>query len=97
MKEVLYYAEIRRFAPHDELLTFLRTKGTLSQSPIDLENPGPYELAITASADGQHYFITLKPQFYRSKDLWECGPAAFTDDAGVIFLGSALGCDTPNR
>jgi hypothetical protein len=59
-QEVLYYHEIRRFASHDELLTFLRTKGTLGQSPIDLDSPGPYELAITTSADGLHYFISLK-------------------------------------
>ena len=43
------------------MLGFLRTKGCLSKSPIDLENPKPYELTITTSPDGQHYQIALRP------------------------------------
>jgi hypothetical protein len=120
-EEYSYRHETGRFASREELLTSLRAKGLLSQSPtdlakpsqrfasqeqtkaplsdspLDLENPGPYELAITTSADGLHYFVTLKPQFNRSKNVWECGPAAFSDDAGVIFVGLALGCEAPTR
>lgn len=59
-QEYVYRQEIGRFASREELLTFLRTKGMLSRSPIDLENPKPYELAITTSQDGMHYQITLK-------------------------------------
>ena len=51
-QEYVYRNEAGRFACREELLTFLRMKGALSRSPIDLENPKPYELAITTSQDG---------------------------------------------
>jgi len=123
-EEYSYRHETGRFASREELLTFLRTKGLLSQSPtdlakpaprfvsqeemstslhtkrplsespIDLENPKPYELTITTSSDGMHYQITLKPPFdMNDKSTW-CRTAAFSDDAGVIFLGAAIDCKT---
>jgi len=88
-----YYAETGRFAHREEMLAFLRKKGILSQSPIDLESPKPYELAITTSPDGMHYQITLqRPSDMNNKTTW-CKTAVFSDDRGVIFLGSALGCE----
>jgi hypothetical protein len=78
-EEYSYRRETGRFASREELLTFLRTKGLLSQSlpdlakptprfasqeetkgplsesPLDLENPKQYELTITTSSDGMHY------------------------------------------
>ena len=91
-QEYVYRQEIGHFAPREEMLTFLRTKGILSRSPIDLENPQPYELVVTTSSDGTHYQITLKrPSDMNDKSTW-CKMAAFSDDAGVIFLGSALDC-----
>jgi hypothetical protein len=93
--EYSYRGETGRFADRDEMLAFLRKKGDWSRSPIDLENPNPYELAITTSQDGTHYQITLKrASDMNDKSTW-CKPAAFSDDIGVIFLGSALGCEAP--
>jgi hypothetical protein len=71
----------------------LQTKKPLSESPIDLENPKPYELTITTSSDGMHYQITLKrPSDMNDKNTW-CRTAAFSDDAGLIFLGSVIDCE----
>jgi hypothetical protein len=96
-QEYVYRQEIGRFASREEMLTFLRTKGILSRSPIDLENPQPYELVVTTSPDGMHYQITLKrPSDMNDKSTW-CKTAAFSDDAGVIFLGSALDCAASAR
>jgi hypothetical protein len=120
-EEYLYRHESGRFASRDELLTFLRTKGLLSQSPtalakptprfasqeetkgpssespLDLENPQPYELTITTSSDGMHYQITLKrPSDMNDKNTW-CRTAAFSDDAGLIFLGSVIDCKASDR
>jgi hypothetical protein len=45
------------------------------------------------SRDGEHYQITLKRlSDMNDKSTW-CKTAAFSDDAGVIFLGAALDCD----
>jgi hypothetical protein len=67
------------------------TNGYKRKAVIDLENPKPYEVEITTSSDGEHYQITLKPDM-NDKSTW-CKAAAFSDDAGVIFLGAALDCD----
>jgi hypothetical protein len=91
--EYSYRGETGRFADRDEMLAFLRKKGDLSRSPIDLANPNPYELAITTSQDRTHYQITLqRPSDMNDKSTW-CKAAVFSDDRGVIFLGLALGCD----
>jgi hypothetical protein len=124
-EEYEYRHETGRFAAREEMLTFLRTKGLLSQaptdlskpprprffsqqemstslqtkepSPIDLENPKPYELTITTSSDGMHYQITLKrPSDTNDESTW-CKTASFSDDSGLIFLGSALDCAAPVR
>jgi hypothetical protein len=76
------------------LLTFLRKRNLLSKSPIYLESPKRYELAISTSPDGLHYQITLKrPSDVNDKTTW-CKTAAFSDDAGLIFLGAAIDCKT---
>ncbi len=96
-QEFVYRNEAGHYASREELLTFLRTKGILSRSPVDLENPKPYELVVITSADGMHYQITLKrPSEVNDKSTW-CKTAAFSDDAGVIFLGSAFDCDASAR
>ena len=95
--EYSYRGETGRFAHREELLAFLQKKGNLSRSAIDLENPKPYELAITTSPDEMHYQITLKrPSDMNDKSTW-CKTAAFSDDAGVIFLGSAIDCGASTR
>src|ERR1700747_3154423 len=81
-EEYSYQHEAGRFADREEMLNYLRKKGALTRSPIDLENPKPYELAVTTSPDGKHYQITLKrPSDMSDKSTW-CGTAAFSDDAG---------------
>ena len=90
--EYVYRDENGRFANREELLAILRQKGVLSKAAIDFENPKPYELEITTSRDGEHYQITLKrASDMNDKSTW-CKTAAFSDDAGVIFLGAALDC-----
>jgi hypothetical protein len=92
-EEVSYQHENGRFADREEMLSYLRRENRLSSSAIDLENKKPYELAITMSADGKHYQISLKPAFdVNDRKTW-CTRSAFSDDTGVIFLGSALDCD----
>ena len=95
--EVSYADKNGRFADRDQMLDYLRQLGSNSKSsPIDFENPQPYELAITTSWDGQHYQITLQRPFDQNdKGTW-CKSAAFTNDNGVIFLGQALGCEAVN-
>ena len=90
--EYSYREKTGRFAHREEMLPFLRKEGAPSRSPIDFENPKPYELAITTSPDGMHYQITLqRPSDMNDKTTW-CKTAAFSDDRGVIFLGSAIDC-----
>jgi hypothetical protein len=96
-KEYSYKQENHRFAALSELFSFLRRRGSLNKSPVDLENPNPYELAITTSSDGNHYQITLQwPSDMKDKTTW-CKTAAFTDDRGVIFLGQAIDCISHNQ
>jgi hypothetical protein len=93
-QEYKYRQEAGRFATREELLTFLRKKNLLSKSPIYLESPKRYELAISTSPDGLPYQITLKrPSDVNDKTTW-CKTAAFSDDAGLIFLGAAIDCKT---
>lgn len=91
--EVSYRHENGRYADRGQMLIFLRQNGLLSESPVALENPNPYELAITTSSDGMHYQVTLqRPSEMNDKSTW-CRTAAFSDDKGIIFLGQALDCE----
>jgi hypothetical protein len=91
--EYSYREEYGRFANCEELRAFLRQNGYKRMAVIDLENPKPYELEITTSRGGEQYQITLKrTSDMNDKSTW-CKPAAFSDDAGVIFLGAALDWD----
>ena len=95
--EYSYKNENGRFADRDQVLSYLRQKGLLSKSPVDLENPKPYELAITISSDGMHYQIALqRPSDMNDKSTW-CKTAAFSDEKGVIFLGQAIDCEAAPR
>ena len=95
--EYSYKNENGRFADRDQMLSYLRQKGLLSRSPVDLANPKPYELAITISSDGMHYQIALqRPSDMNDKSTW-CKTAAFSDEKGVIFLGQAIDCEAAPR
>ena len=87
-QEYNYRDKSGRFATLQEMLGFLRTEGCLSKSPIDLENPKPYELTITTSPDGQHYQIALRPNDEKAA----CKTAAFSDDSVLIYLGYVIDC-----
>jgi hypothetical protein len=68
-----------------------------AKSPINLEDKKQYELLMTLSGDGKHYQIALKPAFdMHDKKSW-CTRAAFSDDGGLIFLGSAIDCEGPTE
>lgn len=47
-----------------------------------------YRISLVASADGQHFQISMRP-------ISGCGVSFFTNEAGVIYQGSALGCPMP--
>jgi len=95
--QVSYRDETGKYAPREEMLTYLRKQGVLSLVPIDLENPKPYELALTTSSDGLHYQIALKPSYDMNDWRKGCKTALFSDEAGVIFFGTALGCEELTR
>jgi hypothetical protein len=91
-EQVSYLDENHRFATQDELLVFLRQRHLLSKSPLDLENPAPYQVQITTNPDATHYQITIqRPPDSSDKSTW-CRTAAFSDDGGLIFLGQVNDC-----
>jgi hypothetical protein len=95
--EFMYRRETGRFADRDQILVFLKQKGLLNKLPVDVENPKPYELTITTTADGMHYQITFqRPSEMNNKATW-CKTVAFSDDRGVIFLGQAIDCAAAPR
>lgn len=95
--EYSYKKENGRFADRDQMVSYLRQKALLSRSALDLENPKPYELAVTISSDGMHYQISLqRPSDTSDKSTW-CKTAAFSDEKGLIFLGQAIGCEAAPR
>jgi hypothetical protein len=95
--QVSYEVENHRFASQDELVAFFRQKNWLGKSPLNLENPAPYQVQITTDHDGTHYQISIKPPVdLRDKSTW-CRTAIFEDDTGVIFLGQAIDCPSAPR
>ena len=95
--EVSFRYETGRFAGREEMLAFLRKpNASLRPSPIDFRIPNLYELALNTSPDGMHYQITLKRQ--PDMNEWRKGcTAVFSDEEGVIFIGTALGCEESTR
>jgi hypothetical protein len=82
-----------KFGSKEEIAEFLRTEGRDSPPLIDIANPAPYEIEIVTDADRTHYWITIKPRIDPTTNTRSCGPAAFSDDVGLIYLGKALGCE----
>jgi hypothetical protein len=90
--QVGYQVENNRFASQDELVMFLRQKNWLGKSPLNLENPAPYQVQVTTNPSATHYQITIqRPADLNDKSTW-CRTAAFSDDGGVIYLGQAIDC-----
>jgi hypothetical protein len=80
-----------KFGSKEEITEFLRTEGRDSPPLIDISNPAQHEIDIVTDADRTHYWITITPA--RDTNKSGCGPAAFSDDLGVIYTGKALGCE----
>jgi len=95
-EQVNYLEKNHRFADRDQMLSYLREEepGALQKLPVNLQDASSYSLAITTSADGQHYQITLQRNPTAKDQNGACQNAAFTDDKAVIYLGRALGCDS---
>jgi hypothetical protein len=55
------------------------------------------ELAITTRPDEMNYQITLKRASDMNDKNMRCKTAAFSDDAGVMFLDSAIDCEASVR
>jgi hypothetical protein len=91
-EQMSYRHENHRFASQDELLAFLSQKTLFGKSPLNLENPAPYQLQITTDPSATHYQITIhRPADANDKSTW-CHTAAFSDDGGLIYLGQAIDC-----
>lgn len=82
-----------KFGSKEEIAEFLRTEGRESPPLIDIANPSPYQIDIVTDADRIHYWITIKPGIDPTTNTRDCGPAAFSDDVGLIYTGEALGCE----
>jgi len=90
--EYNYKEQYGRFGDRDQLLMFFRKSGA-TEGAGRLEHLQPFELSVTTSPDGAHYQISLTPtQNDANKEVW-CDKAGFTDERGLIFLGTALGCE----
>lgn len=61
------------------------TKLNLQKSGAMLEG---FELAVIVSSDGTRYELSVN----NAKE--SCGPAYFSDQRGLIYVGKALGCAT---
>ncbi|HYL84895.1 MAG TPA: hypothetical protein VE263_11720 [Candidatus Angelobacter sp.] len=91
--EVLYLQETGRFASLDDMLGFLRKKDYLKTMPINLENTKAVELRITTTLDGAHYQLGIRQASEKSGQKTGCNLAAFSNDSGLIYLGTPLGCN----
>jgi hypothetical protein len=65
-----------------------RTKPGIVLSDGNSGTVKDYQLSVVASSDGRHYQISLRPGS-------ACGVSFFTNEAGVIYQGQALGCPVP--
>ena len=64
-----------------------RTWGDALQSDSSGDPLPGWKLRVMVAADGQHYTLSLH------KDR-QCDVNGFSDDTGVIYLGTSLGCET---
>jgi hypothetical protein len=97
--EYQYADQHQAFAAHDEFLAWLQDTGKMDSARLNLsaENLKPYELRLVVTPDGKHYQASLIRIASMNDSSTGCKPAAFTDDRGVIYLGSSLGCEAPSK
>lgn len=91
--EVMYFQKDKHFANTNEMLGFLRDRDLLKRLPVELSDPHVTQLEITTTSDGLHYQLGIKQPTDSSANNARCQPAAFSDDSGVIYLGTPLGCN----
>jgi type II secretory pathway pseudopilin PulG len=63
--------------------SFSITSGDSSSATVN-----DYRVSIVVSSDGLHYQLSMHPDS-------GCGASFFTNESGVIYQGSALGCPMP--
>ena len=95
-EEVNYQATHARFADRDEIVAFLRERGS-RKLVGEIEHPEPYELAIITNRDGSHYHLSFVRRYVESDESSRCPTSIFSDDSGVIFLGLGLGCSDDEK
>ena len=90
-----YYKENGGYADQTQLVAWLANKnGPAKAIDLSAEKLKPYVLTVTVTGDGKHYQVNLqRPSDMSDKATW-CKPAVFSDDGGLIFLASAIGCDS---
>ncbi len=84
------FGRTHRYVPLEVLL---RTRFFQGRSDIPTISPtdrtaaevGNYRLLVVVSPGAQHYAVQLVP-------VSGCGPALFSNESGVIYPGTALGC-----
>jgi hypothetical protein len=69
--EYSYKNENGRFADRDQMLSYLRQKGLLSRSPVDLANPKPYEPILGRREVGADR-ATRQPRFLLQRPRASC-------------------------
>jgi hypothetical protein len=92
--EMRHFSNVHRFATIQEFdAAELNSSRSMYKQEMPLVNASAgqdavsgFDLRITVSADGRNYAMSLK-------EKQRCGVSAFTDEAGVIYLAKALGCD----
>jgi hypothetical protein len=89
-EEVNYRERYGRYGDREQLLAHLRQSGWNLHR---LEPLNSFQLVVTTSSDGEHYQISLTPLLQDSNKGGWCDQAGFTDERGVIFLGTGLGCE----
>lgn len=94
--EYNYQERYGRFGDREQLLAYFRQSGATERADR-LEHLQSFQLSVTTSSDGAHYQISLTPlQDNANKEGW-CDKAGFTDERGLIFLGTGLGCEAKQK
>ena len=88
--EVTYRGSNGRFASQEELLAFFRQKDLLGKSPLDLENPAPYQVQITTDPDGTRHQITIKRPSDRNDNHHGAAQPPLATTVGLSFWASQL-------
>jgi len=84
----------KNYAPLDSVVKGLREKPAGLAEFVDNSSNSSsgkirdYQVSIITSSDGKHYKLALTPL----EDSPACAVAFFSDESGVIYLGTAIDC-----